>query len=83
MTEILQQHGVAAAPCLDTEGRFFDPHLQDRKTYLEVDHPTTGTDFIANSAWAMSDNPTEIRYRSPLLGEHNRLRVQGAAPHVR
>ncbi len=70
-TEILQQHGVAAAPCLDTEGRFFDPHLQDRKTYLEVDHPTTGTDFIANSAWAMSDNPTEIRYRSPLLGEHN------------
>ncbi len=71
VTEILQQHGVAAAPCLDTEGRFFDAHLQDRKTYLEVEHPTTGTDFIANSAWAMSDNPTEIRFRSPLLGEHN------------
>lgn len=70
-TEVLQQHGVAAAPCLDTEGRFFDPHLQDRKTYLEVEHPATGTDFIANSAWAMSDNPTEIRFRSPLLGEHN------------
>ncbi len=70
-TEILQQHGVAAAPCLDTEGRFFDSHLQARKTYLEVDHPTTGTDFIANSAWALSDAPTEIRHRSPLLGEHN------------
>jgi benzylsuccinate CoA-transferase BbsF subunit len=72
VAEILQKHGVAAAPCLDTEGRFFDPHLQARKTYLEVDHPTTGTDFIANSAWALSDNPTEIRQRSPLLGEHNR-----------
>jgi len=72
VTELLQKHGVAAAPCLDTEGRFFDPHLQARKTYLEVDHPTTGTDFIANSAWALSDNPTEIRYRSPLLGEHNK-----------
>jgi len=72
VTEILQKHGVAAAPCLDTEGRFFDPHLQERKTYLEVEHPTTGTDFIANSAWAMSENPTEIRYRSPLLGEHNK-----------
>lgn len=71
VTEILQKHGVAAAPCLDTEGRFFDPHLQFRKTYLEVEHPTTGTDFIANSAWVLSENPTEIRHRSPLLGEHN------------
>ena len=49
-TEILQKHGVAAAPCLDTEGGSWIPTYQDRKTYLEVDHPTTGTDFIANSA---------------------------------
>lgn len=69
--EILQQHGVAAAPCLDTEGRFFDPHLQERRTYLEVEHPITGVDFVANSAWALSENPTEIRLRSPILGEHN------------
>jgi len=71
VTEMLQKHGVAAAPCLDTEGRFFDPHLQDRQTYLEVEHPATGVDFIANSAWRLSDNPTEIRQRSPLLGENN------------
>jgi benzylsuccinate CoA-transferase BbsF subunit len=70
-TEVLQKHGVAAAPCLDTEARFFDPHLQERRTYLEVEHPTTGVDFIANTAWVLSDNPTEIRQRSPLLGEHN------------
>ncbi|RLC95263.1 MAG: hypothetical protein DRI39_00520 [Chloroflexi bacterium] len=70
-TDILQKHGVAAAPCLDTEGRFFDPHLQERRTYLEVEHPTTGVDFIANTAWVLPDNPTEIRHRSPLLGEHN------------
>jgi len=69
--ELLQKHGVAAVPCLDTEGRFFDPHLQERQTYLEVEHPTTGVDFIANTAWRLSDNPTEIRHRSPLLGEHN------------
>ncbi len=71
VTETLQKSGVAAAPCLDTEGRFFDPHLQERRTYLEVEHPTTGVDFIANSAWRLSDNPTEIRLCSPLLGEHN------------
>ncbi|MBL7119205.1 MAG: CoA transferase [Dehalococcoidia bacterium] len=71
VTETLQKFGVAAAPCLDTEGRFFDPHLQERQTYLEVEHPATGVDFIANSAWRLSENPTEIRLRSPLLGEHN------------
>ena len=71
VTEILQRAGVAAAPCLDTEGRFFDPHLQARQTYMEVEHPATGVDWVANSAWRLSENPTEIRRRSPLLGEHN------------
>lgn len=71
VTEILQKVGVAAAPCLDTEGRFFDPHLQERRTYLEVEHPVTGVDFVANTAWSLSENPTEIRCPSPSLGEHN------------
>ena len=69
--ETLQKFGVAAAPCLDTEGRFFDPHLQARQTYMEVEHPATGVDWVANSAWIMSGNPTEIHHRSPLFGEHN------------
>ena len=69
--ETLQKSGVAAAPCLDTEGRFFDPHLQARQTYMEVEHPATGVDWVANSAWRMSENPTEIHHRSPLFGEHN------------
>jgi len=71
VTEILQKAGVAAAPCLDTEGRFFDPHLQARQTYMEVEHPATGVDFIANSAWRLSETPTVIHHRSPLFGEHN------------
>jgi benzylsuccinate CoA-transferase BbsF subunit len=71
ITELLQRAGVAAAPCLDTEGRFFDPHLQARQTYMEVEHPATGVDWVANSAWRLSENPTEIHHRSPMLGEHN------------
>lgn len=71
ISEILQNAGVAAVPCLDTEGRFFDPHLQARQTYMEVEHPTTGVDWVANSAWRLSENPTEIHHRSPLFGEHN------------
>ena len=71
ISELLQNVGVAAAPCLDTEGRFFDPHLQARQTYMEVEHPATGVDWVANSAWRLSENPTEIHHRSPLFGEHN------------
>jgi benzylsuccinate CoA-transferase BbsF subunit len=71
ISEILQKVGVAAAPCLDTEGRFFDAHLQARQTYMEVEHPATGVDWVANSAWRLSENPTEIHHRSPLFGEHN------------
>ena len=41
------------------------------QTYLEVEHPATGVDWVANSAWRLSDNPTVIHHRSPLLGEHN------------
>ncbi|MFC2018276.1 CoA transferase, partial [Chloroflexota bacterium] len=75
--EILQKSGVAAAPCLDTEGRFFDPHLQERQTYLEVEHPLTGVDFIANTAWRLSENPTVIHHPSPVLGEHNSYVLKG------
>lgn len=75
--EILQKAGIAAAPCLDTEGRFFDPHLQERQTYLEVEHPLTGVDFIANTAWRLSENPTVIRHPSPVLGEHNSYVLKG------
>jgi benzylsuccinate CoA-transferase BbsF subunit len=71
ISQILHNVGVAAAPCLDTEGRFFDPHLQARQTYMEVEHPATGVDWVANSAWRLSENPTEIHHRSPLFGEHN------------
>ena len=38
---------------------------------MEVEHPATGVDWVANSAWRLSENPTEIHHRSPLFGEHN------------
>jgi crotonobetainyl-CoA:carnitine CoA-transferase CaiB-like acyl-CoA transferase len=70
VTEILQKAGVAAAPCLDTEGRFFDPHFRERELCLEVEHPATGVDFIAGVPWKLSRTPGRVR-RSSLLGEHN------------
>jgi benzylsuccinate CoA-transferase BbsF subunit len=69
--EILQKAGVAATPCADTEDRYFDPHFQERKVIVDVEHPATGVDFVPNVVCKLSETPGEIRRPAPLLGEHN------------
>lgn len=69
--EILQQAGVAAAPCADTEDRYFDPHFQAREIIVNVEHPVTGVDFVPKVVCNLSETPGEIRRPAPLLGEHN------------
>jgi len=69
--EILQKAGVAAAPCADTEDRYFDPHFQERKIIVDVEHPATGVDFVPNVVCNLSETPGAIRRPAPLLGEHN------------
>ena len=69
--EILQTAGVAAAPCADTEDRYFDPHFQEREIIVNVEHPATGVDFVPKVVCNLSETPGEIRRAAPLLGEHN------------
>ena len=69
--EILQKAGVAAAPCADTEDRYFDPHFQEREIIVNVEHPATGVDFVPRVVCNLSETPGEIRRAAPLLGEHN------------
>jgi len=69
--EILQKASVAAAPCADTEERYFDPHFQEREVIVNVEHPVTGVDFVPKVVCNLSETPGEIRRPAPLLGEHN------------
>jgi benzylsuccinate CoA-transferase BbsF subunit len=69
--EILQEAGVAATPCEDTEDRFLDPHFQERQILIDVEHPATGVDWIPNVICRMSETPGAIRRPAPRLGEHN------------
>jgi crotonobetainyl-CoA:carnitine CoA-transferase CaiB-like acyl-CoA transferase len=69
--ETLQAAGVAAAPCADTEDRYFDPHFQEREIIVNVEHPSTGVDFVPKVVCNLSETPGEIRRPAPLLGEHN------------
>ena len=71
VTELLQSAGVAAAPCLDVEERYFDPQFQERKTGLDFWHPATETDVIPGVPFKMSKTECEVRKPAPMMGEDN------------
>ena len=69
--QTLQANGVAAMPCLNQEGRYFDPHLRDRECYVDVEHPVLGTEPLYGIPYKFSETPARIRRHAPLMGEHN------------
>ena len=71
ITTVLQAAGVAAMPCLDQGGRYFDPHLRARECYVDVDHPVLGTEPLYGIPFKLSETPGRIRRHAPLMGEHN------------
>ena len=71
VTEMLQQAGVAAFPCLSNRGLVEDPHLNARDFFQEWDHPEIGRQKYDGMLWKMSKTPVEIRCPAPLYGQHN------------
>ena len=72
LTELLQGHGVAAAPVFSAEERLFHPHFMERGLYRDIDHPALGAEPIFNLMWGLSKTPSAVRRHAPLMGEHNR-----------
>jgi crotonobetainyl-CoA:carnitine CoA-transferase CaiB-like acyl-CoA transferase len=68
--ERIQRAGGYAAPLLDTADRFADPHLQARGTYVAVEHPVVGTEFVYGPPWRLGRTPGSVRTAAPLLGQH-------------
>ena len=69
--DILQKVGVAAVPVMNVEDQYFDPHFQERQTYIEAKHPLVGVEPLYGIPWRLSDTPGEIKRVAPSLGEHN------------
>lgn len=69
--DILQKHGVASAPLADIIERLFDPHFEERGLYYQAEHLTTGSDWIVNSPWDLSETPPKFFRPSPMMGQHN------------
>lgn len=71
VTELADKNGILGAPLNTMEDLFTDPHLEERKTLIEIDHPVTGPLKYAAKTFRMSETPWQLRRPAPLLGEHN------------
>ena len=71
VTRLLQQHGVAAMPVMNIEDQFADPHWQERRAYVDIEHPHVGAEWLYGMPWLLSDTPGSVRTPAPLLGQHN------------
>ncbi len=61
--------GMVCGAVLDTSEVLSDPHLRERGTIVDIDHPTRGRFSTIISPLRLSDSPVEPR-RAPLYGEH-------------
>jgi len=69
--EKLQKVDVPAAPSLNSEELYHDPHLKERSLFKEIEHPLIGNQTVVEPPWRLSDTPPKINRHGPLLGEHN------------
>lgn len=68
---ILQDAGIAAAPCPDLPDLMADPQIQHRGLLVELDHAEMGPRTHVGLPGKFSAMP-ELEHRpTPLLGEHN------------
>ncbi len=70
--------GIPCGAVLDTAEVLADPHLRERGTIFDLDHPTRGRFAMIGSPLRLSDSPFTPT-RAPLKGEHTEAVLRGLA----
>jgi len=70
--------GIPCGAVLDTGEVLADPHLRERGTVFDLDHPTRGRFAMIGSPVRLSESPVAPR-RAPLYGEHTEEVLTGLA----
>jgi len=68
---LLQKESIPCGPVISEEDALSDPHLGERKFFLELSHPEAGTHPHPGFMWKMSQTPPVAKRPAPCLGEHN------------
>jgi formyl-CoA transferase len=72
------EKGVPCGAVLDTAEALADPHLRERGTIFDLDHPTRGRFSMIGCPVRLSDSPVNAR-RAPLKGEHTEAVLRSLA----
>jgi formyl-CoA transferase len=73
--------GIVCGAVLDTSEVLADPHLRERGTIFDLDHPTRGRFSMVGCPVRLSDSPVDAR-RAPLYGEHSEEILQRLAGYT-
>ena len=73
--------GIVCGAVLDTAEVLADPHLRERETIFDLDHPTRGRFSVVGCPVRLSDSPVTAR-RAPLKGEHTEEVLRNVAGYT-
>ena len=73
--------GIVCGAVLDTAEVLADPHLRERETIFDLEHPTRGRFSVIGCPVRLSDSPVTAR-RAPLKGEHTEEVLRGLAGYM-
>jgi crotonobetainyl-CoA:carnitine CoA-transferase CaiB-like acyl-CoA transferase len=68
--EVLQSHGVPAAPARDPRRASEHPQFRARRFYEEVDHPVAGRHAVPTQPFRLTGIDRWVRTPAPTLGQH-------------
>jgi len=69
----LAEMGVPCAPIYEAHEAMWDPHLEARGMWVEVEHKAAGNYKIPNFPVKFSETPGEVTMAAPMLGQHTRM----------
>lgn len=73
IVKLLLDVNVPAAPIYNIKQVYEDKHIHEsREMFVEIEHPKAGKITLTGCPIKMSETPSQIRKRAPMLGEHNK-----------
>ena len=68
--KLLADAGLPCAPIYEAYEAIFDPHLQARDMWVEVEHAIGAKHLVPNFPVKFSETPGEVTSAAPMLGQH-------------
>ena len=69
----LAEMGFPCAPIYEAHEAMWDPHIEARDMWVEVEHKAAGKYKVPNFPVVFSETPGEVTMAAPMLGQHTHM----------